>query len=135
VGLLLAIAVIAALGLVGSRAAADPRLTARGLRLTSALLPPSVFLVGVVMIALLAGCELADTCSGDSCEKCEIQSDASEPIFFGYLASVASIWLASVIDGFRGERTRQKRRLKLAVRAAVVAPILLFIAFVLFRAL
>jgi hypothetical protein len=133
-GLLLVVAVFATLGLLGHRAATGAPSSARGLRRMSTWLPVWLLAAGFVMLELLGACEITDVCSGDSCEKCEVQGEASEPIFYGYLAIVGLIWLASVLDGFGDERSRQARRLKLAVRVAVAVPILFLVAFVLFHA-
>src|SRR5438105_3170993 len=98
---LLLLLVLVVMALVGSRAAADVQPTTRWLRLVSAALPFCVVVAAFLLAALLGGwCEItetADTCAPDACTKCDVTSDAANPIAYGYMALIGVGWLASVV--------------------------------------
>jgi hypothetical protein len=130
---LLILLVLAAMTLVGSRAAAHFQPTTHGLRLVSAALPFCVVVAALLMAWVLTGCGIADTCSPEDCKKCDVTTDAAAPIIYGYIALVGVGWLASVVEGFGGKRARQAQLLKLAAAAALAVPILVVVALVLYR--
>jgi hypothetical protein len=132
-GVLLVLLVLAAMTLAGSRAAAASQLAGPRLRIVSAALPFWVVVATLFMGFVLTGCGISDNCEPEACTKCRVTTDAAAPIAYGYIALIGVGWLASVVEGFGGNRARQARLLKLAAGASVAVPVLVVLALVLYR--